>query len=322
MTMHGLCLDVFSHTNLFTSVKAVKFTRVQLQRDSVYDFVSKCPCLEDLHLIDCQIPSSSFELIAPESNLKCLVVQYCDGNGGFEHAYIHIPTLLQLKFVGSFTTGYLSIYNSENLMEAEIDILYCPSNKHKLLCKLLNDVHNVKSLTLYSSNLEVLNTNGGISLPTPFNNLMHLIVKLGQADGELLGLMCLLRNSPCLETLSIDFHRRICEIEDEILSAVYNVDERAVLGPHLLPSECIAHLIEIKIENFLGVKAEMEFVRLILLSSLGLKEMVMCIRSIYNFLKHVMGEEHHTTLKKKKADTIESLLACTRASPYAKILLK
>ncbi|MCL7023829.1 hypothetical protein MKW94_007901 [Papaver nudicaule] len=316
------CKFTSSFYESFTSVKTVKFSRVQLQRDSVYHLVSKCPCLEDLHLIYCKFPSSFFELISPESNLKCLVLQDCSGNEGlfFEHAYIHIPTLLQLKFVGYFTTGYLSIYNSENLMEAEIDILYCPPNKHKLLCKLLKDLQNVKSLTLSSNTLEALNTNGGINLPTPFNNLKHLIV-LGQADREKLGLMCLLRNSPYLETLSIDFHR-IFETEDKILSALYNLDEETVLQPHLLPSECIAHLIKIRIENFLGVKAEMEFVKLILLSSLCLKEMVICIHSTYNYLKFDIRKEHHKILKKKKAETIDSLLAFTRASPSAKILLK
>ncbi|MCL7047118.1 hypothetical protein MKW94_028257 [Papaver nudicaule] len=318
------CKFVPSYYKSFTSVKVVNFFSVQLEKDSVYDLVSKCPCLEDLHLVHCQFPSSFFELNAPESNLNSLVLQYCLGNGrSFKHASIHIPSLLLLKYKGTFTSGYLSICGSKNLIEAEINIAldYSPPNEHELLCKLLKDLRNVKSLTLIYRNLKVLNTNGGISLLTPLYSLKHLRVKLGHADKELPGLIRLLRSSPCLETLSIDFHLRY-ETEDEILIAVCNVDKEAVLQPHLLPSESITHLVRIKIEKFQGLKAEMEFVKLILLSSLCLKEMVVCINSRYNDLKEIVGKEHSKSLKNKKAETIEKLLACKRSSPDAQILLK
>ncbi|KAI3851465.1 hypothetical protein MKX03_013078 [Papaver bracteatum] len=253
----------------FTSVNVVKLTHVELQKDSVYDLVSKCPCLKELHLIRCQIPSSFFELNAPESNLKCLVLQYCVGNEGlpFEHASIHIPTLLQFKYKGSFRSGYLSIYNSENVIEAELEILRSLRNEHQLLCKLLKGLQNVKSLTLFSYILEV-----------PKN---------------------------------------------EMLSAVYNVDEETVQKLHLLPPECVAHLMKIKIKNFQGLKVEMEFVKLFLRSSLCLKEMVICMSSRYRLLMLNIGEEHSKkTLKKKKAKVIERLLAYKRVSPDAQILLK
>ncbi|KAI3959495.1 hypothetical protein MKW98_019085 [Papaver atlanticum] len=316
------CKLVSSFYKSFTSVKIPKLTSVELQKDSVYDLVSKCPCLEELHLLHCKIPSPFFELNVPKSNLKCLVFQSCVSNEWFDslkHASIHIPTLLKLKYQGSFRSGYLSLYNSENIVEAEIDIYSSPHNKQKLLCKLLMDLQSVKSLTLFSVKLEVLNRNGGISLLAPLNNLRHLTVtvKLGQADKELLGLMCLLRSSPNLETLSIDFHRDL-ETEDEMLSTVYNVDEEAVRQLHLLSSECVAHLMKIKINDFLGTKVEMEFVEHILRSSLCLKEMVICIRTRY-YLNFAIRTEHYEALKKK---SIASLLACTRASPDARILIE
>ncbi|KAI3959496.1 hypothetical protein MKW98_019086 [Papaver atlanticum] len=319
--------NVFSHTDQgFTSVNVVKLRCVKLQKESVYDLVSKCPRLEELHLIRCQIPSSFFELNAPESNLKCLVLQYCVGNEGllFEHASIHIPTLLQFKYKGSFQSGYLSIYNSENVIEAELGIFRILHNEHQLLCKLLKGLQNVKSLTLFSHNLEVLNINGGISLPTPFNNLKHLAVRLGEVDKELLGLVCLLRSSPCLETLSVSVDFPTYTVpKNELLSAVYNVDEETVQQLHLLPLECVAHLMKIKIKNFQGLKVEMEFVKLFLRSSLCLKEMVICMSSRYRLLKLDIGEERsNKTLKKKKAKVIERLLAYKRASPDAQILLK
>ncbi|KAI3851466.1 hypothetical protein MKX03_019210 [Papaver bracteatum] len=319
------CKFIPSLYRSFTSVNVVKLTHVELQKDSVYDLVSKCSRLEELHLIRCKIPSSFFELNAPESDLKCLVLQSCLGNGGFgfEHASIHIPTLLQLKYKGSFKSGYLSIYNSENLIEAEVDISCSLHNEHQLLCKLLKDLKNVKSLTLFSHNLEVLNINGGISLRTPLNNLKHLAVKLRKVNKEALGLVFLLRSSPYLEnlSLSIDFDTFMLP-DNEMLSQVYNINEEIIEKRHLLPPEWIAHLTKIRIENFQGLKVEMKFVELFLRSSLCLKEMVICISSKYRLLKLVKGKEVSKILKKKKAKIIERLLAYKRASPDAQILLK
>ncbi|MCL7036220.1 hypothetical protein MKW94_027072, partial [Papaver nudicaule] len=52
----------------------------------------------------------------------------------------------------------------------------------------------------------VLVTNGGLSLPSPLYNLKHLTLDLRQVDKEIPGLVCLLRNSPNLEKLSVDCH--------------------------------------------------------------------------------------------------------------------
>ncbi|MCL7032927.1 hypothetical protein MKW94_022988 [Papaver nudicaule] len=257
------------------SVSQLKLTRLN-------DLVSKCPCLKELHLIHCQIPSSFFELNTPGSNLKCLVLKNCVGNGGhsFEHASIDIPTLLQLHYSGAFSSGYLSVCNSKNLLEAEIDIWYRLHYEYKSLCKLLKDLQNVKFLTLSLSNLKVCYRALGLLISNPI--------------------------------LRMKYYPQY----------IYNVDEEVVLQPHLLPSECVAHLRRIEIENFQGSKDEMELVKLILLSSLCLKEMVICMNSRYHYLKQRMGKEHSKTLKKKQAETIKKLLACTRASPDAKILLK
>ncbi|KAI3831359.1 hypothetical protein MKW92_053129 [Papaver armeniacum] len=304
------CKFIPSLYRSFASVNVVKLTHVELQKDSVYDLVSKCPRLEDLHLIRCQIPSF-------------LMLQSCLGNGGldFEHATIHIPTLLLLAYEGNFRSGYLSIYNPENLIEAEVNVFCDLHNELQLLCKLLQDLRNVKSLTLFSHNLKVLNINGGMSLQTPFNNLKHLTVKLRKVDKELLGLVCLLRSSPYLESLclSIDFDAYLLP-KNEILSAVYNGDKETVQQLRLLPPECLAHLMKIKIEYFQGLKVEMEFVELFLKSSLCLREMVICMSSRYRYLKLI--KELSKTLKKKKAKMIERLLAYKRASPDAQILLK
>ncbi|KAI3960729.1 hypothetical protein MKW92_045948 [Papaver armeniacum] len=303
------CKFIPSLYRSFTSVKIAKLTSVELQKDSVCDLLSKCPCLEELHLINFKIPSSVLELNAPESNLKCLVLKSCF-LFSFEHASINIPTLSQLKFEGTFESGYLSVYNSENLIEAAIQIHYGPDDDYEMLCKLLKDLQNVKALTVFSGELEVLNINGGINLRTPFNNLKHLTVRLRKVDKQILGLVFLLRSSPYLETLSVDFHPAIFT-KDEISSAFYNVDEEAVLQLHLLPYEC-AHLMKLEIQNFPGPKK----------SSSCLKEMVVCIHSRYLHLRLTAGKEYSKTLKKQKAETIERILAYKRASPNAQILLK
>ncbi|MCL7032926.1 hypothetical protein MKW94_022987 [Papaver nudicaule] len=318
------CKLTVSKYKSFLSVKIVKLTVVALLKDSVHDLVSKCPCLEELHLVHCSLPSSSFELNSPESNLKCLVLQNCISstsyNRTFSHVSINIPTLSRLKY--DVTPGYPSINNAENLIEAEINMFFNQRYEHeyKLLCKLLMDLRNAKVLTLRVRYLEVLDTNGGRSLLNPLCNLKHLQIELWRLKIELPSLMCLLRNSPCLESLSINFG--VYVDAKDMIPLLYNDDEVTILEPLSLPSDCAIHLVKIEIKNFNGLKVEMKFVEIMLQSSLCLKEMVIFIRSRYRLLKQRIGKEHHEVLQKKKAAAIENILACTCASPDAKILIK
>ncbi|KAI3942958.1 hypothetical protein MKW98_005470 [Papaver atlanticum] len=277
------------------SIKIVKLKSVRLGEGAVYDLVSKCPCLEELHLVTCEFRSSSFKLHVQESDLKCLVFQSCYGTKdmGFKSFSINIPSLLQLKYVGCMKDPF-SIYDSDNLIEA--DIIICDlelSNQQKLLFfDLLKSLHNIKILRLYFQHLQVLSANSGSSLLTPFCNLKHLIVSIYPelVDEELLGLMCLLRNTPCLEKLSVDFHLYIKECKDKMISSVYNVDGGTSLEPHLLPSDCVSHLMKIDIKNFQGLNSEMGFVRFMLQKSPCLKDMVIFIRSRYEILINGMGK--------------------------------
>ncbi|KAI3942959.1 hypothetical protein MKW98_005471 [Papaver atlanticum] len=252
----------------FRSIKIVKLKSVRLGAGSVYDLVSKSPCLQELHLVTCEFRSSSFELHVQESDLKCLVFQSCSCTDDieFKSFSINIPSLLQFKYVGCIEGP-------------------------------------------------VLSENGGSSLLTPFCNLKHLIVKVYPelVDEELLGLMCLLRNTPCLEKLSVEFHPYIKEWKDTMISSVYNENGGTSLESHLLPSEGVSHLMKIDIKNFQGLKSEMGFVRIMLQKSPRLKEM---------FLMNGIGEEHFHAPQKQKDTAIQNLLACARVSPDAEIFLK
>ncbi|XP_026399534.1 putative F-box/LRR-repeat protein At3g58880 [Papaver somniferum] len=318
------CKLTISKRNILLSVKIAKLTVVDLRKDSLYNLVSRCPCLEELHLIRCKLSSSSFKLYSPKSNLKCLVLQYCICSappshvGTLRHVAVNIPSLLQFKCEG--ISCYPTINNANNLTEAKIRILNTRENEHELLCKLLQDLHNVEVLTLCYQNLEVLGANGRRSLLTPLCNLKRLAITLLWVEKDLPNLMCLLRNSPSLEALSLDLHR-IYEGAEGMISSVYNEDESTVLEPLLLPSDCVMHLTKIEIKNFQGLKVEMEFVKIMLQSSLCLKEMVICISSRYELLKQRIGEEHNGVLQMKKDAAVENILACTCASPDAQILI-
>ncbi|MCL7050419.1 hypothetical protein MKW94_030244 [Papaver nudicaule] len=315
----------------FLSVKIAELTVVDLLKDSLYDLVSKCLCLEELHLIRCKLPSSSLELNSPESNLKCLVLKNCciyDCDRSFSHVSINIPTLLRFKYEGS--SCYPSINNAENLIEAEIKLDYSEKNEHGLFFNLLKDLRNVKVLTLCFRYLEVVDTNGGRSLLPPLCNLKHLAITLLLAENALPSLMCLLRNSPCLETLSMNLQLNRYDLSED----VYNEVEAPILVPHILPSDCVMHLTKIEITNFQGLKVEMEFVKMMLQSSLCLKGMVICISSRYEHLKKKLGrlfdeigdqtkkKMFDEILQKKRDAAVENLLACTCVSPDARILIK
>ncbi|RZC49420.1 hypothetical protein C5167_017846 [Papaver somniferum] len=215
---------------------------------------------------------------------------------------------------------YLSINNAENLIEVEIQMVFNKPNEHMFLFKLLNNLSNVEVLKLGFRYLEVLDTNGGRSMLTPLCNLKHLSLKLLRLEREVLTFMCLLRNSPYLETLSIDLHSGNEDLEDMLLS-VYSDGICTVMEPLLLPSDCVMHLTKIEIKNFQGSKVEMEFVKIMLQSSLCLKEMVICISSRYEYLKQRLKQLGEFLHKKKNA-AVENILACTCASPNAQILIK
>ncbi|KAI3832412.1 hypothetical protein MKX03_020646, partial [Papaver bracteatum] len=229
--------------------------------------------------------------------------------GTFRHVAVNIPTLLQFKCEG--ISCYPNINNADNLTEAKIRILNTRENDHELLCNLLRDLRNVEVLTLCYQNLEV----------------RMFSAQMAQMVGDLPNLMCLLRNSPHIEALSLDLHR-IYEGAEGMISSVYNGDDLTILEPLLLPSilffddsvilntsDCVMHLTKIEIKNFQGQKVEMEFVKITLKSSLCLREMVICIRSRYELLKQRIGEEHNEVLQKKKDVAVENILACTCKSP-------
>ncbi|KAI3876438.1 hypothetical protein MKX03_028941 [Papaver bracteatum] len=312
------CKLIASLYKSFLSVKILKITVVELRKDSVNDLVSKCSCLEELHIIRCKFPSYSFELNSPESNLKCLVLQI-PNDEVFSHVSLHVPSLSRFKYEGA--SCYPSINNAENVIEAEIKMVLNKSNEHMFLCNLLKNLSNVKVLMLCFRYLEVLDTNGGTSLLTPLCNLKHLSIKSWRFERELMSLMCLLRNSPYLETLSIDLHCGNEGLEHMPFSLYRDRRELTILEPLLLPSDRVLHLTKIDIKNFQGLKVEVEFVRIMLQSSLCLKEMVICISSRYEHLKQRL-ELLDKVLQKKKNVAVENILACTCSSPDAQLLIK
>ncbi|KAI3876440.1 hypothetical protein MKX03_028943, partial [Papaver bracteatum] len=97
--------------------------------------------------------------------------------------------------------------------------------------------------------------------------------------------------------------------------------ELTILEPLLLPSDRVLHLTKIDIKNFQGLKVEVEFVRIMLQSSLCLKEMVICISPRYEHLKQRL-ELLDKVLQKKNNVAVENILACTCSSPDAQLLIK
>ncbi|MCL7032787.1 hypothetical protein MKW94_021243 [Papaver nudicaule] len=291
----------------FLSVKYAELTAVDLLEDSLYELVSKCLCLEELRLIRCNFSSSSLELNSPESNLKCLPLamslstfQLCCNSSIKSH---HVTPLSTMQKV---------------LLKQESNSIIMKKNEHMLFFNLLKDLHNVKVLTLFFRYLEVLDTNAGRSLLPLLCNLKHLDITLLLAENELPSLMCLLRNSPSLETLSMNLHLdRYNRAKD-----IYDEDEVTIPEQPLLPSDSVMHLTKIDITNFQGLKAEMEFVKIMLQSSLCLKEMVICISSRYEYLKKSFGKMFYEVLQKKRDAAVENVLACPCVSPDARILIK
>ncbi|XP_042500991.1 uncharacterized protein LOC122078874 isoform X1 [Macadamia integrifolia] len=137
----------------FVSLQAVTLAAVKLSDSIVNALISGSPCLEKL-LLECRFVPDSFLLEAPESHLKCIVVNNCFSIGKkfIEHFSVNIPSLQSFKYKGIIKD--VSVKNLRNLIDAEIDeqneYYGFPSHELHMLCELFNGLSHAHVLTLTS----------------------------------------------------------------------------------------------------------------------------------------------------------------------------
>ncbi|MBA0573890.1 hypothetical protein Golob_001138 [Gossypium lobatum] len=166
---------------------------------SVDRLFSGCISLEELHLRNCEV-SNMNKLRVCNATLKKL---FLSGFMGTDHEIeIITPNLVHFSYYYTGTKGF-SLINLNSLSEARIYIgpyLFSTIDFSPTATTLMNGISQARSLylTLYSSK-PILLTPG---LVPQFPNLTYLNLEMG---GCLPEWKILLANSPCLDTLVLDF---------------------------------------------------------------------------------------------------------------------
>ncbi|KAK9927740.1 hypothetical protein M0R45_024909 [Rubus argutus] len=223
----------------FRSLKSIYIHYVILPQDVFENLIGCSPLLESLTLIDCK---------------------------GFTHLKINAPNLRYLWIQGAFEDVVLE--NASNLadayicMEENVDQGHVGSSSN--LLKFFVQLPQVRMLQFEEYFLKYLAA-GSLprKLPKPCLYLKLLRLNIFFDDLEdILAALCLLRSSPALQELEL---QSLQEEEDVVREVKSWLDDN---------QSCqLSQLRLVKIADFRGIKAELDFIRFLLLSSPVLESM-------------------------------------------------
>ncbi|XP_062027231.1 F-box/FBD/LRR-repeat protein At1g13570-like [Rosa rugosa] len=240
----------------FENLKSMDIQRVRLSRRVLEKLIIRCPLLERLTLANCD---------------------------GFSHFKINAPNLRILDLEGKFEDFILE--NTSNLAEVCIDLDFKANQKQILDCnssnllKFFADLPNIRKLRVQNQFIKYLAV-GPLpeKLPEPCRYLEFLSVCVSFSDlDEILTLLGLLRSSPALKELEI----LVCKEDNAGGGEMYS-------GLHDNVSCQFTQLQLVKITG-ISVKAELDFIKFLLLSSPVLKTMTVTPTSVNDFLE-LVGE--------------------------------
>ncbi|XP_042502141.1 FBD-associated F-box protein At1g66310-like [Macadamia integrifolia] len=314
----------------FISLQTVTLAAVKLSDSTVNALISCSPCLEELILQCCFVPDS-FLLEAPESHLKCIVVDNCFTRGKkfIEHFSIDIPSLQSFKYEGIIKD--VSVKDSRNLIDAEIEenFKYCgfPNHEYNMICELFKGLRHVHSLTLsswlYIEALQDVRVGNRELLDDVLYTLKHLNLKMWVSGCELWELAPFLCFSPNLETLSIDL------VEPEEGDVSYMLDKSVLKANETwdeltMPLEFLLHLKKVEIKGFEGRGNEIDFVVFLLENAEVLEKMVISnadLTARYEKYKNKGNKKTLKQLQKAQKKSSRYFFFLRKASPCAEIVL-
>ncbi|XP_058071255.1 uncharacterized protein LOC131220325 [Magnolia sinica] len=231
--------------------------------------ISNCPLMEELILMDCH-DLTHIKVSAPDLPLKSLIVELCWDANEIE---IFALNLRSLRFSGDFIPMYF-----ENISSL-VDVLLrgiC-SHDHDLgkdCITVLHHLEHVKILTLFSGSLEYVGLVEEYTpedLPITFHNLLELqlLMECYHRRSFLACIYSFFKNCPCpcLMKLFIEF----LPIDDPSQSD-YQFEE---LLAEDTPDIVFDNLKVIKMNDFTGLKDEMQLVKFFLENAIGLEYLVL-----------------------------------------------
>ncbi|XP_043690740.1 putative F-box/LRR-repeat protein At5g54820 [Telopea speciosissima] len=315
--------SIFSNSQSFSSLEIAFLFSVRVQHNSLSYMISNCPCLVYLHLKNCSLPTNVV-LCAPESKLKCLILDRCNSEGyPLNSLNICLPSLLRFEFVGLPPVCF-SATNLSNLLDADVGFESESSNGNykKMFSGLFQGLGHARVLRLSSWCLEVISKVEPLeSLAAALENLKHLMLKTRPDNREFLCVAWLLRNCPNMEALSIDLGGSVHVSSDNI--DPFGFVEEAWLELQLLRLDWPLHYLKkVQINNYQCRNNEIVFVKYLLKNSLILKELIISPKNLWTpeLMPAVDQEELNSFLEKLKTSR-KLILALPRISVHAQVSL-
>uniref|UniRef100_A0A5B7B567 F-box domain-containing protein n=2 Tax=Davidia involucrata TaxID=16924 RepID=A0A5B7B567_DAVIN len=276
--------DLRIPTNIcFSSLKSLMLRPVTfLDDNSAQQLFSSCPVLELLALEDCEWKNiKSITISIP--TLKDLTF-YTGLNDEDLHdceIKIYAANLISLNWCSNETVDF-HLYDLSSLVDASIKLWNLRASQQEVArraVKLLNSIHNTKSLKISGDIFEVLSFAENLlnCVPT-FNNLTHLEVDSEISPYTTRVLMDILQKSPELEFLDIGEGLKFGDVFNE-------VDWMLVSVPCCFKS----HLKTFSLSNFDGNASDIHLLKFMLKNAIVLESMT--IYCSHNFSADVKKQE-------------------------------
>ncbi|XP_047335500.1 F-box/FBD/LRR-repeat protein At2g26030-like [Impatiens glandulifera] len=274
----------------FSNLKSLHLSHVEVFDSSIGELLSKCPCLEDLHMDNCIVPESFFKC---ENDLKlknlCLVNCLTENWYMFE-IDISVPELLSFLIRGKYLMTS-TIRKATKLVDSMVYIEqeFSDFQQGNLLAKFLIGMKHCKILTLSSWCIQVLSTIDYVlsyQLRGLLTNLKELNLSIGCSKQELPGMVTILQSCPYLESLIMEFdwiediYWMVDDRKVEHLPEVFHFEEEKYFEtpkPYIrFLKNCLK---DIQLKKYMGEENEIRIVKYLLQNALVLEDLVVYVNS-------------------------------------------
>ncbi|KAI0495187.1 hypothetical protein KFK09_025337 [Dendrobium nobile] len=303
--------------------------------------ISGCPVLEELVLVNCN-QARNLDVVVLNRNLKRMrIVEFPDEVEEGTEVKINAPYLLHLELQSGDPRPYI-IQDGSSIVSACLDIrrivtclslnTYNQKNSMRIIENIMVGLHEVKTLQLSSWCVQAMMLayeDVHTCLPTTVQQLRHLKLDVHLSKDELPGIVCLLRNSPEIESLTIQLCRH-AHMDKDIMEPMKNGNtnlsnwcEGNLWDCHQAPFYSLKYnLKKVVVGNFKGEENEIRFLAFLLRNSLALKKLVILVQPV-SFTGS--GEAYVDYCRKvgraskKYLESIRKLMGSPR-SPHTEIL--
>ncbi|XP_048127392.1 putative F-box/LRR-repeat protein At3g18150 [Rhodamnia argentea] len=193
------CKVNVSTTIVMRALKVLYLKEIALRDDSIKNFIDGCPGLESLTVLDCY---GLCELNCASQILRSVTV----APGILEESKVKVacPNIKSLSISGWIER--LELENLSSLRDASVDFcdcFFCVPDEYCEVQKILEELHQVRVLTMHHHPILVLTIWELTDLACPTNSWQRLNLRTMLTKWHLPGIANVLRSSPSLEVLDI-----------------------------------------------------------------------------------------------------------------------